>query len=166
MSCGAFAITDSLMHYYYTSDVAYAKKIYDTVKALGIFWRDYLTFDGTRYVIQNDAQHEGNAYPQTNGVMSLGLVRFLLQGFIDISTALNRDADVRAALQDRLSKLSAFPTFMHDNLLVFRYTEVGLDWNPGNAIGIQHIYPGSQIGLDSAPDLVQLGKNMVQDMAR
>ncbi|HEX3775210.1 MAG TPA: hypothetical protein VHV51_12145, partial [Polyangiaceae bacterium] len=117
-SCGAFAITDSLMHYYYTNDLAYAQKLYEAVKQLGIFWRDYLMFDGTRYVIQNDAQHEGNPYPQTNGVMSLGLVRFLLQGFIDLSTALNQDADLRAALQDRLSKLSAFPTFMHDNLLV------------------------------------------------
>ncbi|HWZ90807.1 MAG TPA: hypothetical protein VNW92_18225, partial [Polyangiaceae bacterium] len=165
-SCGAFALTDSLMHYYYTLDLDYAQKIYEPVKQVSIFWRDYLTFDGTRYVIQNDAQHEGNAYPQTNGVMSLGLVRFLLQGFIDISTALNQDADVRAALQERLSKLSAFPTFMHDNLLVFRYTEVGLDWNGGNAIGIQHIYPGSQIGLETSADLLQTAKNMVQDMAR
>jgi alpha-L-fucosidase 2 len=165
-SCGAFALTDSLMRYYYTLDLDYAQQIYEPVKQVSIFWRDYLMFDGKRYVIQNDAQQEGNPYPQTNGVMSLGLVRFLLQGFIDISTALNQDADVRAALQDRLSKLSAFPTFMHDNLLVFRYTEVGLDWNSGNTIGIQHIYPGSQIGLETSADLLQVGKNMVQDMAR
>jgi len=43
-----------------------------------------------------------------------------------------------------------------------RYTEVGRDWNDGNSIGIQHIYPGSQIGLDSPADLLQTGKNMVQ----
>ncbi len=165
-SCGAFAITDSLMHYYYTKDPVYAQKIYGLVEQLAIFWRDYLMFDGTRYVDLNDAQQEGNPYPQTNGIMSLGLIRFLLQGFVDISTALNQDPDVRAAAQDRLNKLSAFPTFMHDNLLVFRYTEVGLDWNSGNAIGIQHIYPGSQIGLETSTDLLQIAKNMVQDMAR
>ena len=67
--------------------------------------------DGTPLRDQNDAQHEGNAYPQTNGVMSLGLVRFLLQGDIDISTALGQDADLRATWQDRLTNLSAFPTF-------------------------------------------------------
>ena len=165
-SSGAFAISDSLMHYYYTNDKVYAQKIYETVKQLGIFWRDYLTFDGARYVIQNDAQHEGDPYPQTNGVMSLGLVRFLLQGFIDLSAALNQDADLRAALQERLTKLSPFPTFMHNNLLVFRYTEVGLDWNGGNAIGCQHIYPGSQIGLGSPTVLLQTAKNMIQDMGR
>jgi hypothetical protein len=55
---------------------------------------------------------------------------------------------------------------MHDNLLVFRYTEVGLDWNSGNVIGIQHIYPGSQIGLETSAELLQVGKNMIQDMAR
>jgi len=49
---------------------------------------------------------------------------------------------------------------------VFRYTEVGLDWNDGNSIGIQHIYPGSQIGLDSDPTLLQTGKNMVAVMGR
>ena len=165
-SCGAFAATDSLMHYYYTKDPAYAQKIYELIKQLGIFWRDYLVLDGARYVIQNDAPHEGDQYPQTNGVMSLGYVRFLLQGFIDLSTALNQDAELRAALQDRLSKLSPFPTFMRNNLLVFRYTEVGRDWNNGNSIGIQHIYPGSQIGLGSPADLLQTGKNMVQAMAR
>jgi alpha-L-fucosidase 2 len=165
-SCGSFAATDSLMHYYYTKDPAYAQKIYELIKQLGIFWRDYLKFDGTRYVIENDAPHEGDQYPQTNGVMSLGFLRFLLQGFIDLSTALNQDADLRTALQERLSKLSAFPTFTRNNLLVFRYTEVGRDWNDGNSIGIQHIYPGSQIGLDSPADLLKTGQNMVQAMGR
>jgi alpha-L-fucosidase 2 len=165
-SCGAFAATDSLMHYYYTKDPAYAQKIYELVKQLGIFWRDYLVLDGTRYVIVNDAPHEGDQYPQTNGVMSLGYVRLLLQGFIDLSTVLNQDADLRTALQDRLSKLSPFPTFMHNNLLVFRYTEVGRDWNDGNSIGIQHIYPGSQIGLGSPADLLKTAQNMVQAMGR
>ena len=73
----------------------------------------------------------------------------LLQGTIDISTALESDADARALWQDRLTKLAAFPTFAKNGKTVFRYTEVGLDWNDGNAIGIQHIYPASQIGLGS-----------------
>jgi hypothetical protein len=165
-SCGAFAATDMIMHYYYTRDLTYANKIYNTLKQIGIFWQNYLSWDGTRYVILNDAQHEGNADPQTNGIMSLGLVRFLLKACIDISADLNLDASNRATWQDRLSKLSAFPTFTRNGQTVFRYTEVGLDWNDGNAIGIQHIYPGSQIGLSSDSALLAIGKNMVGQMVR
>jgi alpha-L-fucosidase 2 len=163
---GAFAVSVSIMHYYFTLDPAYAAKIYPTLKQISIFWQNYLTKDGSRYVIENDAQHEGNPYPQTNGVMSLGFVRMLLQASIDISTALNLDADMRAVWQDRLTNLSAFPTFVKDGKTVFRYTEVGLDWNNGNAIGAQHIYPASQIGLGSDATLLQTAQNMIAEMAR
>jgi hypothetical protein len=95
------------------------------------------------YDIVNDAQHEDDASPQTNGVMSLGLVRFLLQATIDVSTSLGLDADERAVWQGRLTNLSPYPTFTMNGNTVFRYTQIGRDWNPGNSIGIQHIYSGS-----------------------
>jgi hypothetical protein len=154
------------MHWYFTRDAAYAATIYPTLKQMTTFWSAYLRKDGTRYVIDNDAQHEGNPYPQMNGVMSLGLVRFLLQATIDVGAALGQDADLRATWQDRLTNLSAFPTFMKDGMTVFRYTEVGLDWNDGNSIGIQHVYPGSQIGLSSDATLLATAQNMVSEMAR
>ena len=165
-SCGAFAATDLVMHYYFTEDSAYAQKIYPALKDISTFWQNYLVKDGDRYVIVNDAQHEGNEYPQTNGIMSLGLVRFLLQGTIDISTALGVDADQRAIWQDRLAHLSDYPTFQMQGKTVFRYTEVGLDWNAGNAIGSQVIYPASQIGLESDAGLLQTAQNMVSVMGR
>jgi len=155
-----------IAHYYSTRDAAYATRIYDTLQQLSIFWQGYLRKDGTRYIIDNDAQHEGNAYPQMNGVMSLGFVRYLLQGTIDVSAALGVDASMRATWQDRLTNLSAFPTFTKNTKTVFRYTEVGLDWNGGNAIGIQHIYPASQIGLGSDATLLTTAQNMVSEMAR
>ena len=162
----AYAATDMIMHFYVTRDPAYAARIYPTLKQMSTFWAAYLTKDGTRYVINNDAQHEGNAYPQMNGVMSLGLVRLLLQASSDLGAALGLDADLRATWQDRLTNLSAFPTFTKDGKTVFRYTEVGLDWNGGNSIGIQHIYPGGQIGLGSDPTLLTTAQNMVSEMAR
>jgi alpha-L-fucosidase 2 len=165
-SMGAYAATAMIMHAYYARNLKYEQSIYETLKQMAIFWQDYLSFDGTRYVINNDAQHEGNPYPQTNGIMSLGLVRFLFQGTIDVSTDLSVDATLRSTWQDRLSKLSAFPTFTKNGKTVFRYTEVGLDWNGGNTIGIQHIYPGSQIGLSTDPSLLQIANNMVDVMAR
>jgi hypothetical protein len=103
--------------------------------------------------------------------MSLGFVRFLLQGTIDISTALGVDADQRAIWQDRLANLSAFPTFTYppppnSGKTVFRYTENGRDWYPSNTVGIQHIYPASQIGLDSDATLLTTAQNMIDAMAR
>ena len=162
----AYAATVMIMHWSFTKDPAYAARIYPTLKQMATFWQGYLVESGGRYVINDDAQHEGNAYPQMNGVMSLGLVRFLLQGTIELSAALGLDADQRALWQDRLTNLAAFPTFTKNDKTVFRYTEVGLEWNGGNAIGIQHVYPGSQIGLDSDPTLLTTARNMVTAMAR
>jgi hypothetical protein len=164
-SIGAWAATDILMHYYYTLDPNYAMSVYPTIKQMAVFWENYLVKDGSAYDIVNDAQQEDDPSPQTNGIMSLGLVRFLLQGAIDISTALNLDAAERAVWQDKLTNLAPFPTFMRNGMLVFRWTSVGRDWDDTNAIGIQHIYPGSQIGLDSDPTLLQTAQNMVTAMA-
>jgi alpha-L-fucosidase 2 len=162
----AYAATVMIMHWYFTHDAAYAARVYPTLKQMSTFWAGYLVKTGGRYVINDDAQHEGNAFPQMNGVMSLGLVRFLLQASIDLAAALGTDADLRATWQDRLTNLSAFPTFTKNGKTVFRYTEVGLDWNGGNSIGIQHVYPGSQIGLGSDAMLLATAQNMVTEMAR
>jgi hypothetical protein len=165
-SCGAFAATVMIQRYYYTLDLDYAQSIFETLRQLSIFWQNYLRLDGDRYVIDSDAQHEGNADPQMNGVMSLGLLRLLLKGTIDISAAIGADPSERAVWQDRLDKLSDFPTFIRNGATVFRYTEVGLEWNEGNAIGSQHIYPSNQIGLDSDTQLLQAGRDMIAQMAR
>ncbi|MEC0229774.1 discoidin domain-containing protein [Paenibacillus alba] len=161
-----FGATVMLDHYYATADAAYANSIYAYLKEAAKFWQNYLTWDGSRYVITNDAQHEGDVYPQTNGVMSLGLVRYVLQGCIDISTALGQDTTLRSTWQNILNNLSAFPTQTRNSQTVFRYTEVGRDWSTDNAIGIQHIYPGRQIGLSSSASLIQTAKNMIGQMSR
>ena len=165
-SCGAFAATPILMRYYYTRDLTYANRVYPMLKQIAIFWQNYLILDGDRYVIKDDAQQEDDANPQVNGTLSLGLVRFLLQGCIDMSTDLNLDPDLRPIWQDHLSKLSPFPTFDRNGKTVFRWTEIGREWCNDNTIGIQAIYPASQIGLDSDPTLLQTAKNMVDEMAR
>jgi len=170
-SIGAWAATDMIMHYYYRPDLAYAQSIYPALKQIALFWENYLVKNGNTYDIVNDAQQEGDTYPQTDGVMSLGLVRFLLQGCIDIGTALNVDATERAVWQDRLTNLAPFPTYTGcptctNGETVFRWTSAGRDWDTTNAIGIQHIYPGSQIGLLSEPATLQIANNMVGAMAR
>ncbi|HLZ57913.1 MAG TPA: hypothetical protein VKR06_13325 [Ktedonosporobacter sp.] len=161
-SYAAFLATDMIMHFYYTYDTAYANTIYNDLKQVGTFWQNYLSWDGSRYVINNDAPQEDNPYPQTNNNLSLGLVRFLFQGLVNISTALNVDASLRSTWQNILAHMSAFPTMTQNGQTVFRETEVGAGWvNDGNDILIQHIYPGSQIGLDSDANSLQIARNTV-----
>jgi len=65
-----------------------------------------------------------------------------------------------------------FPTFTRQNTFtgqiqtVFRYTETGRDWNDGNVIGCQHIYPASQIGLFSDSASLKIAWNMIDQMRR
>jgi alpha-L-fucosidase 2 len=165
-STGAFAGSVMLMHYYYTRDLNYASTVYPMLKQVATFWQNYLSWNGTSYDILQDAQEENDPYPQTDGVMSLGMVRFLLKGVIDMSTALNVDSTARNTWQQELSNLSPFPTFTRNSQLVFRETSVGRDWADINDVAVQHIYPGSQIGLASDPSTLQIALNMIDQKAR
>ncbi|KRF09937.1 glycosyl hydrolase family 95 catalytic domain-containing protein [Paenibacillus sp. Soil787] len=162
-SDAAFAVSNMVQRYYYTRDPAYGDKIYDFLKKVALFWQGYLTWDGAnnRYIIENDSPHEGGSYPQTNNVMSLGFVRLILQGCIDISIDKNVDSTLRATWQDILSKLSDYPTMQKNNQTVFRLTETGMDWKDGNSVATLHIFPGNQIGLNSDPNLLQIAYNTV-----
>ena len=164
---GAYAASNMVLRYLTLRNTTYAKgEVYKLVKQVAAFWQDNLVFDGTRYVITDDAQHEGDPSPQTNGVMSLGLVRLLFQGAIAMSTDLQQDAGKRAKWQDILDHLSAYPTLQRNGQTIFRDTEVGRDWDDTNTFAIQHIYPAGQLGLDSDPALLQIARNTVDQMAR
>jgi len=161
-SNAVYAASDMVMHFLYTYDTKYASSVYGFLKEVGTFWENYLTWDGSRFVIKNDAPQEDNPYPQTNNNLSLGLVRLLFQGLVEMSVSLNTDDALRAKWQNILQHISAFPTMTRNGQTIFRETEVGADFvNDGNDILIQHIYPGSQIGLDSDATLLQTARNTI-----
>ena len=165
----AYAATVMLEHYYVTQSSTYAASIWPTIEEMATFWQNYLSWNGTSYDILEDAQQEDDAYPQTNGVMSIGLVRNLLQGAIDISTLLGESSSQRSTWQTELNGLTTysglpFPTFTQGGLQVFEWTQVGRQWDNGNTIGIQHIYPGNQIGRASSSTLLTISNNMINEM--
>ncbi|HEY0808308.1 MAG TPA: hypothetical protein VGD84_24790 [Pseudonocardiaceae bacterium] len=163
-SNAAFLASDMVMRFEYTHDTAYANTVYPWLKQVGLFWQNYLTFDSARnrFVINNDAPHEDQSFPQTNNGMSLGLVHFLFQGLIDMSNALNQDSGTRSTWQNIESHLSALPTMSRNGQTILRETEVGSDFvNDGNDIDTQSIYPGSLVGLDSPASLVQTARNTI-----
>jgi len=156
--------SDMVMRFEHTRDLGYAKTVYPWLKQVALFWQNYLVWDAAnnRYVITNDSPHEGLPYPQTNSGLSIGLVNLLLHGLIDMSTALKQDPDTRATWQNIVSHLSGLSTMSLNGQTILRETEVGVDFiNDGNDIDAQAIYPGSMIGLDSDPALLQAARNTI-----
>ncbi|MFC4035605.1 hypothetical protein ACFO3J_29670 [Streptomyces polygonati] len=160
--------SDMIMRFQQTRDTTYAATVYPYLKQVGLFWQNYLTKDSSgTYNITNDAPQEDNAYPQTNSILSLGLVHLLFQGLTDMSTALNQDSGSRATWQDIDAHLAPLPTMSRNNQTVFRETSVGADWvNDSNDIAIQAVYPGNQVGLDSDATTLQTARNTIDQLAR
>jgi len=153
-----------VMRFEASYDTSYANTVYPWLKQVGLFWQNYLTFDSARnrYVINNDAPHEDQGFPQTNSSMSLGLVHLLFQGLIEMSTALNVDAGIRATWQNILSRLSVPATTSRNGQTVVRETEVGSDFvDDGNDIAAQYIYPGGLVGLNSSATDLQNARNTI-----
>ena len=136
-----------------------------------------------RYVIYKDAVHEGSG-DNVNPIVSLALVRMVMNLAIDMSRELGVDAARHERWAHIRDHISAYPACrVRDlpekfwpkhlprtedilNLPIFRYTEQGTEWWPDNTLGIQHIYPAGGIGLDSPPELLDRARNQIRVMNR
>lgn len=164
-SNASYCIVNMAMHFYTTYDKQYTEKYYPFVKGVATFWEKYLKWEDGHYVIYNDAIHEGTVGTM-NPILSLGLVRLVMQTAIDMSMDLGIDTGRINKWQHVLDHLSGYTFQDRGGVKVFRYTEKGTSWWGDNTLGIQHIYPGGQIGLDSDPELLQLAHNTIDVMQR
>lgn len=173
-SHAAYGSVIPAMYWYSTYDKEYAeKRLYPYLLQVGQFWEDYLVFEKGRYVIINDAIHEipyyrgkdfnyfthKNQIEAKNNILSLGLVRMLFRCLIDMSKEINQNTDKIELWQKILDNLSEFPTFIKHGKRCFRYTEKGIRWRTDNSVGIQHIYPASQVGLSSDAKTLKIARN-------
>lgn len=164
-SNAAYCALNFSTHFYLTYDQKFTASVYPYIKAVSNFWESYLVFENGRYVIYNDAIHEGSIGSQ-NPILTLGLVRNLMRTVIDMSTLLNTDRDRHAKWNHILTHLSPYPTQIENDIEFFRYTEKGMSWNNGNTLGIQHIYPAGEIGLESDSRLLLISHNTINKMQR
>jgi hypothetical protein len=182
-SNAGYACVPMAQRWYSTRDLGFAVRAYPFFRDVAQFWENYLVFQGGRYVDPNDSVQESSGN-DTNPIVSLSFIRLVLNCALDMSTALGVDASRQPHWQDILANLSAYPTcrvadipsnlwpsqLPHtttvSNLPIFRYTESGTAWWADNTVGIQHIYPGNGIGLDSPPDLLQRATNQIYVMSR
>lgn len=164
-SNAAYGLLNIAQYWRSTYDEAYGKKIYPYALAVASFWEDFLKYEDGRYVIYDDAVHEGSGADK-NSILSLGLIRNAFSLMLDLSSTLKVDQDRQAKWRDILDKLSQFPVQVRKGKKVFRYTEKGVDWWVNNGLGIQHIYPANGITLDSGEELLALSRNTIADMNR
>jgi hypothetical protein len=164
-SNASYAVVNLSMQFYRTWDREFAERVYPFVRHTAVFWENYLKYEDGRYVDYWDAIHEGTDDPK-NPILSLGLIRMVMQTAADMSALTGVDADKREKWLHICDNLSRYPVFERNGKTVFRYTEEGTEWVNGNTLGIQHIYPAGVIGLDSDPELLAVARNTIDDMQR
>lgn len=166
-SNAGYCLVNIAMRWRHTYDPAYARTLYPFVRAVADFWEDYLKWDdaGGRYVIENDAVHE-NTFGDFNPIVSIAFVRLAMETALDMSGALGVDGDRHEKWRHIHKHISGFATQERDGKTVFRYTERGTAWWRNNTLGIQHIYPGGAIGLESDPTLLEISRNTIAVMGR
>ena len=173
-SHAVYACVIPLMHWFSTYDKEYAlRNYYDFVLGTAAFWEDYLVKEKGRYVIKNDAAHEIPYYrgekfryithkgqiEAVNAINSLGLVKLLFNGIYDMAKELGLNSEKYSLWEDINKNLSNFPTFIKKGKKCFRYSKRGIRWRDENTVGLQHIYPASQIGLSSDEKLLKIARN-------
>ena len=72
---------------------------------------------------------------------------------------LGLNAEKYALWEDINKNLSDFPTFIKKGKKCFRYSKRGIRWRDENTVGLQHIYPASQIGLSSDEKTLKIARN-------
>lgn len=164
-SNSAYAVSNLAMQFYHTWDEEFTRKVYPFVKGVATFWEGYLKYEDGRYVILNDAIHEGTV-GNKNPLLSLGMVRMVFSTVRDMSILLGVDEHKREEWQTRCDLLSDYPLQERNGKTVFRYTEQGTAWWGDNTLGIQHIYPAGQIGMLSDEKLLKVALNTIDEMPR
>ena len=164
-SNAAYAAVNMIMRWQASRNQEYLRATaYDFVREVGEFWESALCFEDGRYVIRGDSIHEGSG-PDVNPLLSLGFVRMVFRFLLETSASLNRDADKRGMWQRILDHISAFPTQERRGRRVFRLTEQGMDWAGANSLELQHVFPAGCIGLGSPPELLEIARETVRQLA-
>ena len=164
-SNSSYSCVPLALRWYATYDLAFAKHAYPFVRDTATFWENWLKFENGRYVDYKDAIHEGSGN-DVNPILALGFIRMVMNLALDMSTELGVDADRRGKWTHIRDHMSDFTTQQRGGKTIFRYTEKGTAWWKDNTLGIQHIFPGGAIGLDSDPKLLEISRNTIDVMGR
>jgi len=151
-------IPNMSMLFYKTYNKEYIELVYPYIRGVVDFWEEYLRLEDGRYVIHNDAVHEG-PNGDFNPILTLGFLRLALNTIIDMSAEINVDREKVPKWNEMLIKLSEFPTYEKDGKTYFASSERGFHTTKDHSNLFQIIYPGGQVHLDSDSALLQIARN-------
>jgi len=164
-----FSVGNMLMRFYSTYDLDYAKRVYPYLLGCADFWEDYLKYENGRYVIYMDHFNEvmpnlnnkglwRNRLGDFNSSLSLGLVKMLFKGIIDVSNYLKVDTVRQKKWKDIIDHLSDFPLGENNGRTSLKSVEK--NWaGEGKATGLSRvsihglILPGGVCGPVTTPDV-------------
>ena len=129
-----FSVGNMMMRFYSTYDKGYAQRIYPYLLECANFWEDYLVFENDLYVIKMDHFNEVMPNLKNNGqwrdrlgdfnsTLSLGLVKMLFKGIIEVSSYLNIDQNRHEKWNYIVNHLSKFPTGEVDGRIALKSVE-------------------------------------------
>jgi hypothetical protein len=171
-SNGTFAALPLIWYWEYTQDADYLKtKLYPLLKDLDAYFRDYATFDGTRYAIEHSAAHEGG--DDLNPNLDVGFMKRVERTCIDASIALGVDANLRPTWQDTIAKLSKYPTGTFGGKTVYLMAEniggvttIDATFHPGDQpINMEGgVFPGENIYLGGDASELRIALDSLEQM--
>jgi alpha-L-fucosidase 2 len=166
-----FNATNMFMRFYSTYDKKYAEKIYPYLIEVANFWEDYLTFENGYYSSINDNFYEVGPWGNKdlfwkdfkngdiNPTVSLGLIRMLYKGIIDVSNFLQIDSQRHEKWNHILTHLSPVPTEFKDGIIRVKACERGmngyassgtrLETGFGRVMSHALVFPSGVVGLYS-----------------
>jgi Glycosyl hydrolase family 95 catalytic domain len=171
-SNGGFAVLPSIFYYEYTHDQVYLRdQLYPTLRAVDAFFRDYLTWDGTRYVMAHSSAHE--ASDDLNPNLDLGFIRRVETLLISYSQQMQVDLGMIPIWQNTLARLAAYPTATVGGQTVFTMaeningsTDPAVTFSPGDQpINMEGtVFPGENLAVGGDPVQLQIARNTLQQM--
>ncbi len=179
MFCGqrsnaAFLTTNMFQRFYHTYDKAYAIKVYPYIKAVADFWGDYLVFENGRYNSYNDNFWEVGPWAQnwradlqtgdTNNTATLGLLKMLYRGIVDMSRFLGVDTNNIEKWNFINEHLYPLPLYKEPGLTRLKATERGISSGNmkrtppgfGRVMAYTWVFPAGNTGMRLDPALTKI----------
>jgi alpha-L-fucosidase 2 len=165
-SCGAWLCEHLWDHYAFTQDKDYLESVYPTMKGAAVFFAANLIEEPRRHwLVTGPSNSPENSYidPKTGKALSVCLgpymdteiIRELFSNVIRASELLGRDADFRAVLEEKRSRLAPFQIGKHGQLQEWLEDYEEPEPHHRHTSHLYAVYPSDQISPDKTPDLAR-----------
>ena len=157
----SYSAMQFIEQYEYTQDDTFLKnEAYPFVLACGEFWESYLELTevgGNKQYTFSGGTREGMwaRTPSTD----IGYIKRIFTFLIASAKTLGRDESRRAKWQDILDHLPPFPTITRNGKTFIAWDADGRFGTGENCFGIDCIYPGNAMNLESDPESLKLAQD-------